>query len=349
MKDSKRTNDNEKTDKRLIHPGRALDRRHLIKLGAGAALAGIVKVHSVFAQQTQEGQPTVITGSGYAETPPPVDPTQQQATDTVYVCPMDPDVRSDKPGVCPRCGMTLVAGIPDYSAEYKLILTVTPRAPKVGDIARLDFAVLDPWKNRQVKQYQVVHEKLFHMFLVSQDLQFFIHDHPVLNPDGTFTYNFKIPKPGMFRLLADIYPTGGAPQLIAKTIFVPGTDLTAFQPLNLQKDYEPKDTENMHVELTSDPGQLIAGMKSILYYHVSPTEGFETYLGAWAHMLAVSDDLVDLIHSHPTIADGGPQLQFNMILPRARTYRIWTQFQRKGIVNTSRFDVPVRSIDSLAG
>ena len=28
-----------------------------------------------------------------------------------YVCPMDPDVRSDKPGVCPRCGMTLKLGI----------------------------------------------------------------------------------------------------------------------------------------------------------------------------------------------------------------------------------------------
>ena len=90
-------------------------------------------------------------------------------------------------------------------------------------------------------------------------------------------------------------------------------------------------------------------MKTILYYHVGPTDGFETYLGAWAHMLAVSDDLVDLIHSHPTVADGGPQLQFDMILPRARTYRIWTQFQRKGVVNTSRFDVPVGSIDSLTG
>ena len=30
-----------------------------------------------------------------------------------YVCPMDPDVRSDKPGVCPRCGMKLVLGISD--------------------------------------------------------------------------------------------------------------------------------------------------------------------------------------------------------------------------------------------
>lgn len=28
--------------------------------------------------------------------------------DTVYVCPMHPEVRSDKPGQCPKCGMNLV-------------------------------------------------------------------------------------------------------------------------------------------------------------------------------------------------------------------------------------------------
>jgi len=26
-----------------------------------------------------------------------------------YTCPMDGDVSSDKPGICPKCGMKLVA------------------------------------------------------------------------------------------------------------------------------------------------------------------------------------------------------------------------------------------------
>lgn len=34
----------------------------------------------------------------------------QAAADAPYQCPMHPDVRSDKPGRCPRCGMQLQRG-----------------------------------------------------------------------------------------------------------------------------------------------------------------------------------------------------------------------------------------------
>src|SRR4029077_19819374 len=30
----------------------------------------------------------------------------------VYVCPMDPEVRQDRPGPCPKCGMSLEPDIP---------------------------------------------------------------------------------------------------------------------------------------------------------------------------------------------------------------------------------------------
>ena len=61
-------------------------------------------------------------------------------------------------------------------------------------------------------------------------------------------------------------------------------------------------------------------------------------------MLAASEDLIDLIHTHPFIADGGPNMQFNLTFPRPGTYRVWVQFQRKGVVNTVRFDIPVQEL-----
>ncbi len=254
-----------------------------------------------------------------------------------YVCPMDPDVRSAVPGSCPRCGMKLVLGIPD-PIEYPLDLSLNPRAPKAGDPADLIFQVKDPKTGAAVTRYETVHEKLFHMFIVSQDLEYFVHEHPVPLANGLFRYTGRLPKPGMYRVLADYYPTGGTPQLTAKTIFTAGARLLS---PHLDPDLTPKRSANMDVELTTEPAEPLAGYKTMLFFRLKPAEGLEQYLGAWGHMLAASDDLIDLIHTHPFLADGGPQIQFNVIFPRARTYRLWVQFQRKGVVNTAVFTVPV--------
>jgi hypothetical protein len=263
------------------------------------------------------------------------------AQDKVFICPMDPDVRSNQPGNCRRCGMKLREGLPD-PVEYHMDLTLAPRAVKLNQPEQLKFTIHDPWKDRPVKDFQVVHEKLFHMFVVSQDLQFFVHDHPVLQPDGDFLFTLAFPKPGMYRVLGDFYPDGATPQLIAKTVLVPGAPPPA--PV-LPRDYSTKEGGNMQVEMTTDPPQPLAAQKTLLYFRLTPADGLEKYIGAWAHMLAASDDLIDLIHTHPFIADGGPQIEFSMEFPRARTYRVWVQFQRKGVVNTAHFDVAVKELE----
>jgi hypothetical protein len=71
----------------------------------------------------------------------------------------------------------------------------------------------------------------------------------------------------------------------------------------------------------------------------------EKYLGVWGHLLSASDDLIDLVHQHPFIADGGPDIQFNMVFARPRIYRVWVQIQRNGVVNTAHFDIPVKPLE----
>ena len=220
-------------------------------------------------------------------------------------------------------------------------LELNPRPPKPGEPVELSFHIHDPWKDNPVKNFQVVHEKLFHMFAISEDMEFFVHDHPVLGDDGVFRYRMSFPHGGMFRILGDFYPDGATPQLIAKTVLVPGTPPA---PINLGRDYTPKKDANLEVELVTDPAVPIAHSKTMLFFTVKPAEGLEKLLGAWGHMLVASEDLVDMIHSHPYLADGGPQIQFNIIFPRAAKYRIWVQFQRLGVVNTVHFDVPVEDL-----
>jgi hypothetical protein len=262
------------------------------------------------------------------------------AQDLVYQCPMDPDIRSNKEGVCSRCGMKLKSGIPE-PIEFPVELKVQPRAVRPGVKAQLEFTVHDPQNDKQIEHFEIVHEKLFHMFVVSKDLQYFVHDHPVFGDDGKFRYDIAFPKSGLYRVLADFYPEGATPQLIAKTVIVPGQPQAT--PV-ISKDYGPRQAENMKVSLITDPPQPISGTKTMMFFRIEPADGIEKYIGAWGHMLAASDDLIDMIHTHPFIADGGPEMQFNVYFPRERTYRIWVQFQRKGVVNTAQFDVPVQDL-----
>jgi hypothetical protein len=59
-------------------------------------------------EMLREGDPVVPTAwgpSGPLALPPA---TGEAAAGTVYTCPMHPDVKMDKPGDCPKCGMKLV-------------------------------------------------------------------------------------------------------------------------------------------------------------------------------------------------------------------------------------------------
>jgi hypothetical protein len=37
-------------------------------------------------------------------------------------------------------------------------------------------------------------------------------------------------------------------------------------------------------------------------------------------------------------------MQFNIFFPREAAYRVWIQFQRKGVVNTVVFTIPVTAL-----
>jgi len=295
------------------------------------------------AQQAATPQATTQPASTEPQQPPKV-ALPIEAPDPVdeFVCPMDPDVRSVNPGKCPRCGMTLVTNVPDF-LEYPMKLTTTPKALKAGAPVELQLSVLNPKDGKRVTDFEIMHEKLFHLFLVSQDLSFFVHDHPVKGDDSIFRLNSTLPRPGLYRVLGDFYPKGGTPQLIAKSLIVPGAPYNP-RSSKLKADLRLQKGANVDVSLTMEPPEPISGMKTLMFFKLSDAEGLEPYLGAWGHMLVASEDLVDLIHSHPFIADGGPSVQFNMIFPRPGIYRVCVQFQRKGVVNTVAFNVPVTEL-----
>ena len=182
-------------------------------------------------------------------------------------------------------------------------------------------------------------KSFIHLFIVSENLEFFAHVHPQYQSDGSFQLGVRLPYSGMYRLLADYYPSGSAPQLALSTLFASGP---ACKPL-LKPSLAPERTENLTATLRLEPEELLAGFESKLIYHLTPSDGLEKYLGAWGHMLAASEDLVDLMHFHPVLA-GGSIIQYNVIFPRAGIYKVWSQFQRESVVNTTAFTVAVKNL-----
>ena len=261
--------------------------------------------------------------------------------DASYYCPMDPDVRSVTSGSCTRCGMTMIEGSPDI-VEYPLELTIAPAVPRANDVTRLTFGLTDPRTAQPVRRFEIVHERPYHVFIVSQDLSFFLHTHPERQANEDFHLDVTLPKPAMYRVLSDFYPSGGTPQLITNTVIVGDPPLV---PAHIGADLTSKDSENAHVELRMTPERAVARQRTSLYFRLTPSDGLEPYLGAWGHMLAASADLIDLVHGHPlsTIDKGdvGKDLEFGMTFPRGGTYRVWVQFQRSGVVNTVAFNIAV--------
>jgi hypothetical protein len=90
-----------------------------VDVTVGLSNSGYVEIRSGL----QKGEQVIYAGYESLRDGDPVVPTQwgpqglvtlpaageeQAMPGTVYTCPMHPEVQSDKPGKCPKCGMDLV-------------------------------------------------------------------------------------------------------------------------------------------------------------------------------------------------------------------------------------------------
>src|SRR5262249_34565269 len=148
--------------------------------------------------------------------------TSQQSEETAYLCPMHPDYTLDIAGKCPRCGMDLVRGKPFDVRDYQLEFRTVPAVVKAGRKAPLHFKIFHPDTRETIKKFEVVHEKQYHLFVISQDMEYFQHIHPEEQTDGTWSIGVTLPKPGYYKVLSDFLPSGGSSQFIARPLVTVG-------------------------------------------------------------------------------------------------------------------------------
>jgi len=246
------------------------------------------------------------------------------------------------------------------SKGSKPLLKTNPALVKPNEAFRLTFDITHPKSGNLVKDFNVFHDMPFHLFVVSQDLNYFSHIHPTQESDGRFSIETAVPTAGAYFIFCDIFPVGGLPQVVQRNLVTAGFkgDLYGQRARLSVDEVLTKPVSGIRVDLTLNPDRPVSGKNVTLNYRLSnemtkePLTDLEPYLGAWGHTLILSEDGRDYIHSHPSQLvpegvdrsklRGGPDVSFEAFLPRAGRYRIWSQFQRNSEVITVSFTVEAK-------
>ena len=296
----------------------------------------------------------VLAASALSLSGLPLAATSTQAPAADHWCPMHPNIRGAKGDLCPICHMALVPAPPPDYTPYHLDVDTRPRGPIAGRNTEIHISIRDPRTNARVRDFERVHERILHLFILSQDLEYFAHVHPDLQRDGSFVQTAVLPRPGAYRLIADFLPAGGAPQLIQHSVVTAGYAGSLVPNARLLPDVGDKIVEGVRVKLSMAPA--VAGREQLLTFEFAdavtgvPVSDLEPYLGAVGHLLLVSADLQTAAHSHPVAdmsAAVGPTVVFQALFPRPGSYRFWVQFQRRGRVLVAPFTVAARPRDPM--
>jgi uncharacterized membrane protein len=272
-----------------------------------------------------------------------------------FACPMHEGIRRIEPGKCPLCGMALApidtsprAGLHDASYDMAL---AAPRAESDRSVV----LNLTPLRDGAVlRDLALVHKHLLHLIIVSEDLSFFDHVHPMRQDDGTFTLKYAFPREGLYLLFADITPDGARSQVFRIPLKI-GSDVVsrpaqpAVSPALARAQAADPD---MTVELLPTPRELVARTEAQLLFRLArsgqPLIDVQPYLGAMGHCVIISEDGQAYLHSHPEQlltpqpdARGGPDIAFHTRFPRAGRYKVWGQFRRDEKIIVADFVIDV--------
>ena len=283
----------------------------------------------------------------------------------VFVCPMQCGGGGyfDAAGRCSTCGMALklLSG-----RNYRVDVTTEGegagaaeggpegeeggvRVARAGKPATLRIRIASP-AGDPVTKLEVVHEKLLHLLLVSNDLAWFAHEHPVIQPDGSFVLETTFPHPGDYTLFHDFTPPRVGMQVVPVALRVEG-EPPAAAPLG-GTDVRSRVVDGYTVKLAA-PQPLLSLVMGELVVRLerdgAPVTDLQPFLGTLGHLIVISEDRKHFVHSHPLPpADGaeshaGPTVAFSALFPAPGRYKAWAQFQHRDKVLTADFVLEVAS------
>lgn len=204
-----------------------------------------------------------------------------------------------------------------------------------------------------VSEFDVVHDKLLHLIVVSDDLTEFLHVHPEYQGEGVFVLDDAVlPRAANYALFADFTPTGDTQQVVrlnlatldaeeATAELVPSPQEVTVEPLKVKLDL---------------PAELKAGEDVTLGFHITdaatgePVDTLDEYLGAAGHLVILDQSVETYLHTHPEHDEHaghtmnpkyGPDIEFTTQFPEIGSYAMWLQVQYQGEIYTAPFVIEI--------
>jgi heavy metal-binding protein len=292
-----------------------------------------------------EGRAAASAGTAGAAGAPGTTATSGAATEAetpaaTFWCRMHPEIRADRAGTCPLCGMELAAFTPDLAQRYGWTVKAGPSS--------LTLRVTDTATNTPIRDFERVHEYPLHLFVVSEDFRDFQHVHPEMNARGEWTVPWRAAQRGRYFVYGDFLPAGGAPQMLQRMISVDASSRrNAAATAAAAAD---ADASGLKATLNTPTPTLRTGDEARITIALTDAKSgaaigdLQPYLGAWGHLFVLHEGRDEALHAHPDTAGttpGGPNIAFDVLFPRPGTYHLWMQVQRRGAIVTLPFVVRV--------
>jgi len=202
-------------------------------------------------------------------------------------------------------------------------------------------------EGKGIMKFDTFQEKLMHLIVVSDDLQFFSHLHPTYKNNGQFEVEASFPQAGGYTFFSDYKPAGQTEQISVLKAQVPGISIPTPE-IDIKSSKTFNDTT---VNLALSESTVKAGQEVTLMFKLQdasnnqPLTDLQPYLGEKGHLVILrqSNQLTaaDYIHAHALNNTPTGQVHFMTSFPQPGKYKLWGQFNRNGKIITADFWVNV--------
>jgi hypothetical protein len=200
---------------------------------------------------------------------------------------------------------------------------------------------------KSITKFDTFQEKLMHLIVVSDDLQFFSHLHPNYKEDGRFEVEATFPTSGKYTLFSDYKPSGQKEEVSVLKTQVAGS-IPPTPPINLNTTKIFADTK---ANLISSQPTLKAGQEVTLTFDLKqnsnnqPITDLQPYLGEQGHLVILKQSSpltkANYIHAHAMKDNPVGKVSFMSSFQTSGKYKLWGQFNRNGKIIIADFWINV--------